>query len=163
MHVVYDYRDTKLFLDVILSQPQSPHNTMPKKGKKKSKVVEEDSDLEIMPRIEIIYEDTKVITRAEPKFKWGQIYPMIIDQKVLDVGLEYIPIYENILRSGITNVSTRWELFPCAKVIGWILTKADINDMIIYNIKGKNFSSFTPAYLSKACNLPVQEIIMTND
>ena len=153
MHVVYDYRDTNLFLDVIFSQTQSPHDTMPNKGKNKSKVSEEDSDLEIMPRIEIIYEDTKVITRAEPKFKWGQIYPMIIVQKVLDAGLEDIPLYENILRYGIMKVSTRPEIFPCFEVIGWILPKADVNDMIMYNVEGKGFSSFTPTYIAKYCNI----------
>ena len=62
-----------------MPQPQSPHSTMPKKGKKKAKAAEEDSDLEIMSRIEIIYEDTKVVTRAKLEFKWGQIYPMIKD------------------------------------------------------------------------------------
>ena len=45
---------------------------MPKKGKKKAKVVEEDSDVEIMLRIEIIYEDTKSVTGAELEFKWGK-------------------------------------------------------------------------------------------
>ena len=44
---------------------------MPKKGKKKSKVVEENSDLEIVPRVEIVYEDTRSMTGIEPKFKWG--------------------------------------------------------------------------------------------
>ena len=108
---------------------------MPKKGKKKSKAAEEDSDLEVIPRIEIVYEDTKAVTGARPEFKWGQIYTMIKDQKVLDAGLDYIPLYENILRSGITKVSTRPELFPCADVIGWILTKEDVNDVIIYNVE----------------------------
>ena len=79
---------------------------MPKKGKKKAKAAEEDSDLEIMPRIVIVYEDSKAVTGAEPDFKWGQIYPMIKDQKVLDVGFEDIPLYENILRSRITKVTT---------------------------------------------------------
>ena len=32
---------------------------MPKKEKKKAKLDEEDADLEIMPRVEINYEDTK--------------------------------------------------------------------------------------------------------
>ena len=47
---------------------------MTKKGKKKAKIVDYDSDtevaeVELAPRIEIIYEDTKVITIAEPEFK----------------------------------------------------------------------------------------------
>ena len=60
---------------------------MPKKGKKKARATKEDSDLEIFPRMEIIYEDTKVVIGAEPEFKWGNIYPMIKDQKVPDAGL----------------------------------------------------------------------------
>ena len=52
-------------------QPHSASDTMPKKGMKKAKVAEEESDLEIMPRVEIIYEDTRSVTGAEPEFKWG--------------------------------------------------------------------------------------------
>ena len=100
-----NHRDTKLFLDMIMSQPQSSHNTMSKKGKKKSKATEDDLDLEILLRIEIIYEDINVVTGAEPEFKWGQIYPMIKDQNIPDAGLEYIPIYANIMRSGMTKVA----------------------------------------------------------
>ena len=51
--------------------------------------------MEIFPRMEIIYEDTKDVTEVELEFKWGQIYPMIKDQKVLNAGLEDIPLYEN--------------------------------------------------------------------
>ena len=65
---------------VFLLQAQSAFDTMPKKGKKKSKVSEEYSDLEIMPQVEIIYEETKSITRAKPEFKWGKIYHMLQDQ-----------------------------------------------------------------------------------
>ena len=75
--MLFNHKDTKLFLDMIVSQPQSSHNTMPKKGKMKAKVVEEDSELEVMSRIEIIYKDTKLGTEDEPEFKWGKIYPMI--------------------------------------------------------------------------------------
>ena len=110
------HRDTKKFLDVIVWQPQSSHDTMPKKGKKKSKVTNEDLDLEVMPKTEVIY-DTKAIIEAELEFKWGHIYPMIKEQKVSDVGLEDIPLYENILRYGIMKVSTWPKIFLCAKVI----------------------------------------------
>ena len=70
---------------------------MPDKGKKKAKDVEEESNLEIMPRIEIIYEDTKAVTGAKLEFKWGQIYP-----QGLDAGLEDISLYENIRILAIT-------------------------------------------------------------
>ena len=55
---------------------------MLKKGKKKSRATKEDSDLEILLTMEIIYEDTKAVTGAEPEFKWGQIYPMMKYQKI---------------------------------------------------------------------------------
>ena len=61
----------------VFLQPKSASNTMPKKGKKKAKVAKEELDLEVMPRVEIIYEDTKLGTEAEPKFKWGKIYHIL--------------------------------------------------------------------------------------
>ena len=62
---------------LLFLQAHSVSNTMPKKGKNKSKVANDESDIEIMPQVEIIYEDTKSVTGAEPKFKWGQIYHML--------------------------------------------------------------------------------------
>ena len=62
-------------------------NSMTKKGKKTTKIVDYDLDTEVAEvapasRIEIIYEDTKVITGAEPKFKWGQIHHWLVERKV---------------------------------------------------------------------------------
>ena len=41
-----------------------------KSGKKKAKSIEDDSDMEVMPRIEIISEDTKPIIGARQEFQW---------------------------------------------------------------------------------------------
>ena len=47
---------------------------MPKKrGKKKAKATEAGSDVEIISKIEIIYEDTKAITRADEESNWGEL------------------------------------------------------------------------------------------
>ena len=46
--MVSNSRDAKKFFGLFV-QPQSISYTMPKKGKMKAKVVEEDSDLEISP------------------------------------------------------------------------------------------------------------------
>ena len=59
----------KSFLGMFVLEPQSSYKTMPKKGKKKAKATGEDSDMEMLPRMEIIYEDTKVIIGAKPEFK----------------------------------------------------------------------------------------------
>ena len=71
----------------MLQFQSSPHTMSKKSGNKKAKVTEGDSDVEIISRIDIIYQATKVVTRVEQEFKWGQIYHMIKDQDVPDVGL----------------------------------------------------------------------------
>ena len=91
-------------------------DNMTTKGKNKENIIEYDSDIEGSPtqRVEFIYEDTKSVTGTEPKFKWSQIYHMLVEKRVPKVGLEDLALYENILRSGITKVSTRPDMFPCA-------------------------------------------------
>ena len=75
---------------------------MTKKGKKKPKIVEYDSDTEMaevapVTRVEIIYEDMKAITGVEPEFKWGLMFHMLVEKKVLEARLEDLAFYENIL------------------------------------------------------------------
>ena len=97
-------------------------DNMTKKGKKKAKIVDYDSDEEVAKapplKIEIVYEDTKAVTGAEPKFKWVQIYHWLVEKKVPEAGLEDLALYDNVLRSEITKVTTRLEMFPCAEFIG---------------------------------------------
>ena len=57
---------------------------------------DEEPEIEIITRVEVIYEDTKVVTGVEPGNKWGEIYQMITNRRVPDVGLEDFPIYANI-------------------------------------------------------------------
>ena len=49
---------------------------MMKKGRKKARIIEYDSDEEVaevapVARVEIVYEDTKAIIGVEPEFIWG--------------------------------------------------------------------------------------------
>ena len=138
---------------------------MTKKGKRKAKIVDYDSDVEISltPRVEIIYEDTKLVIGAEPEFKWCRIYHMLKEKKVPEGGLEELLLYDNILKYGITKVSTRAYIFPFLEVIGWILSKVDAMGMIVYNVEDNRFSSFTPPFVAKAYNLPPSEVSMTTD
>ena len=84
-------------------------NNMTKKGKKKENIIEYDLDTEGSPtqRVELICEDTKLVTGAEPEFKWGQIYHILVEKRVPEVGLEDLAVYNNIPSSGITKVATR--------------------------------------------------------
>ena len=103
------------------------------KQKKKSQASEEEPKVEVITRVEFIYEDTKAISGVKPEYKWGQVYKMISSQTVPDVGFEDMHIYENIERLALMKVATRPKLFPCAEVIGWILPRENVTRMILEN------------------------------
>ena len=113
---------------------------MMKKGRKKLKIAESDSDIEfvevpLVVKTEIVYKDTKAITGVEHELKWGQIYPMLVEGKVLEIVLVDLSLYENILRLGITKIATRPKNFPCTEVIGWMFPNIDIVGMMINDYK----------------------------
>ena len=67
------------------------------------------------------------------------------------------------MRSGLTKIATRPEVFPCTEVIGWLFPKIDMIGMIINDEEGKPITSFASAFISKAYNLPKVEISVTTD
>ena len=69
---------------------------MTKKGsKKKSKESGADWDVEIIfvTMTKAKFKDKKEITGIAPEFKWGELYQMIRDHDILDVGLEDMVLY----------------------------------------------------------------------
>ena len=69
---------------------------MPRKQKKKAQGTKEEPEVEIVTKFEVIYEDTKAITKVEPEYKWGEVYRMISNQSVLEAGFEDMPIHNGI-------------------------------------------------------------------
>ena len=106
---------------------------MSKRQKKKAHVAEGEPDVEIITKVEYIYEDTKATIGVEPDYKWGEIYRVIANQDVPNAGFEELTIYSNIEKSALMKVATRPELLPCSEVIDWILSKVDVNTMILEN------------------------------
>ena len=88
---------------------------------------------------------------------------MLVERKVLEAGLEDLALYNNILRSRITKVATRPEIFPYAEVIGWMLPRIDITGMMMKDAANKGFASFALAFLSAAYNFPEKEVSMTTE
>ena len=80
--------------------------TMSKRQKKKAPVVEEEPEVEVVTKTEYIYEDTKCISSVEPKYQWGEIYRLITQREVPDMGLEEESIYSNIEKSFLMKVAT---------------------------------------------------------
>ena len=48
-----------------------------KRQKKKAHVIEGEPDVEIITKVEYIYEDTRATTGVELDYKWGDMYQMI--------------------------------------------------------------------------------------
>ena len=99
---------------------------MSKGQKKKAPIAEGDPEVEIITKVEYIYEDTRATTSVEPDYKWGEIYRLISNQEVPNTGFEELTIYANIEKYALMKLATRPELFPCSKVIGWIFPGADV-------------------------------------
>ena len=106
---------------------------MSKRQKKKASVAEGEPDVEIITKVEYIYEDTRATNGVEPYYKWDVIYRMISNQDVFDAGFEELTIYANIKKLALMKVETRPKLFPCSDVIEWILPRADVITMILTN------------------------------
>ena len=84
---------------------------MSKRQKKKALVVEGEPEVEIITKVEYIYEYTKATTGVETDYKWGEIYMIIVNQNVPDAGFEELTIYANIEKPSLMKVATRPELF----------------------------------------------------
>ena len=117
-------------------------------------MTEEEPEVEVITRLEIIYEDTKATTGVELEYKWGDIFIMISSQNVPDAWFEYMPIYANNEMSALMKVATRPELFLCSEVIGWILPRADVTRIILSNTAKQSYATYSPAYVAMAYKLP---------
>ena len=70
-------------------------------------MVEEEPEVEVVTKIEYIYEDTKCISGIEPEYQWGEVYRLITRREVPDMGLEEESIYANIERSPLDQSCSR--------------------------------------------------------
>ena len=59
---------------------------MSKRQKKKAPIAEGEHEVEIITKVEYIYEDTRATTGVEPDYKWGDIYRLISNLEVPDTG-----------------------------------------------------------------------------
>ena len=59
------------------------------------------------------------------------------------------------------KVATRPELFPCSKVIGWILPRADVTRMILANTEGQGYAAYNPAYVAMTYKLLTPQSYLT--
>ena len=119
--------------------------------------------MEIITKVEYIYEDTRATTRVEPNYKWGEIYRMISNQDVPDAGFKELTIYANIEKLDLMKVAMRPELFPCLEVISWILHRVDVTTMILANTAKQDYVAYSPAYVSLAYHLPPAQVYLTEE
>ena len=147
-HCINFFKDVIAKLVLVL---HSTFDNMTKRGKMKAKIFDYEWDVEVaefapVPRVDIIYEDTKAIIGSNLEFKWGHIYHLLVEKKVPEAGLEVLALYDNVLRSGITRVTTRPKIFPCVEVTRWILPRIDTTGMLMNDTENKYLASFSPHF-----------------
>ena len=71
--------------------------------------------MEIITKVEYIYEDTRATTGEKPDYKWGEIYRLISNQEVPDTGFEELTIYANIEKYALMKIATRPIFFHVLK------------------------------------------------
>ena len=59
-------------------------------------MVEGELEVEIITKVEFIYEYTEASTRVKLDYKWGEISRMITNQNLPDADFEELTIYANI-------------------------------------------------------------------
>ena len=79
------------------------------------------------------------------------------------MGLEEESIYANIERSSLMKIATRPELFPCSKVIGWIMPRADVTTMILENVERQGYAAYSPRYVALAYHLLEAKVFVSDD
>ena len=119
--------------------------------------------MEVITKVEHIYEDTRCTTGVKPEYKWGEIYRLFSQQEVPDTGFEEVTIYANIEKSALMKVATRLEIFPCSEVIGWILPRADMTTMILANTEEQGYATYSPGYVSLSYHLLEARVYLTED
>ena len=80
-----------------------------------------------------------------------------------DVGFKELTIYANIEKSALMKVGTRPELFPCSKVIDWILPRVDVTMIILANTTKQGYAAYSPGYVSLAYHLSPAQVYLTEN
>ena len=80
-----------------------------------------------------------------------------------DTRFEEVPIYANIEKYALMKVATKPEIFPCSKVIGWILPRADVTTMFLENVDKQGYAAYSPGYVALAYHLPETQIFLPDD
>ena len=69
---------------------------MLQKQKNKAQAAEEELEVEVITKVEVIHEYTKAITGVEPEYKFGQVYRMISTRVFQMLALKICPYMQNL-------------------------------------------------------------------
>ena len=61
------------------------------------------------------------------------------------------------------NIANRPELYPCSKVIGWILPWEDVATMILKNVEKQGYATYSLGYVALAYHLPEAQVFLSDD
>jgi hypothetical protein len=102
-----------------------------------------------------VYDDTQCFIDKETSFKWGEVYQMFNNQTFPQLP-EHDPdldVHRAIKRSKLHKIAARAVVFPCTKVISWIVKHANLENKHIINAKGHPVASFQPSVITACYHL----------
>ena len=103
----------------------------------KGKVVQEFSSSKEEKSDNAHYEDTNNDTKAEPIYKWAEIYEIFKNENYPSIPVkdkDYWGVYNNIKKFELHRVVSRPSILACVEIIYWILPRVNIEDHLITNI-----------------------------
>lgn len=96
------------------------------------------------------------LTKCVREDKYPEL-PLQPGEKNTDAG-----VYQTIRRSCLHKVAARPALMPCAEILSWLISHANVENRLIKDENGKAIASFQPSSLELYYKFPKPETSLTD-
>ncbi len=100
----------------------------------------------------LVYADTHLFIEKGMKLTWQEIEDIFAGDFKED--LEDRQVYVNIHRLGLHKVACMYPTFPCADIIHWIVSHADLETTTLTNTTGTQLSTLKMENYHQMYHLP---------
>ena len=139
--------------------PSDSNDMGPPTSQKKDKhVVVEDIETDMQTSPPPIYRDTLCTFAKGDIMRWYQVYhEFTITESEFPEDLPDREVYLKVKRSKLHLAGAHPAIFPCPKMIDWIIQKIDPKKFVIRDSEGKDFAMLVGSDAHVYYSLPQQE------
>ena len=124
-----------------ISSSSASSDMKPPTVRRKNKSPEIDiTEIKVLTSPPPIYGDTTCVFSREESMSWYQVYQEFT-QPEFPEDLPDREVYMQVKRSKIHYVGAHPSIFPCAKIIDWIIQNIDPKRWVIRDHEGKDFAN----------------------